>query len=129
NSHRRPPTSSTDASQRGRLRATPALAHELRLWRPPPLLIWAYRPGRKRDPGEPRSEGFWFPSNSPVGRFRRGSVPVTHAYPYQNVEKGVQLCSRFAQGLDVPKKVHLNPSLAAASLASLFEHPASENSP
>jgi hypothetical protein len=41
----------------------------------------------------------------------------------QDVEKGRQLCSRIARTLDVPKSVRLGPSLAAAALVSLFDHP------
>ncbi len=41
----------------------------------------------------------------------------------QDVETGRQLCSRIAQGLDVPSNVRLAPSLAAASLDCQFEHP------
>jgi len=41
----------------------------------------------------------------------------------QYVETGRQLCSRIAQGLDVPNSVRLAASLAAASLDSQFEHP------
>ncbi len=43
--------------------------------------------------------------------------------PIQDVEKGLQLRSRFARSLHVPKKVRLGSSLAAALLEGLFEHP------
>jgi len=42
----------------------------------------------------------------------------------QDVETGRQLCSRIAQGLDVPNSVRLAASLAAASLDSQCERPA-----
>ena len=83
---------------------------------------------------------------------------MAHPSPQQNVEKVVistrpspgaprraypKQYSRFAQGLNErPWKellwqlgagggssLRLNPSLAATSLAGLFEHPASKNSP
>ena len=41
----------------------------------------------------------------------------------QDVEKVRQLCSRIAQRLNVPKRVRLPSSLAAAALDGLFEHP------
>jgi len=40
-----------------------------------------------------------------------------------DVEKGFQLRSRIAQGLNIPDNVCLAPSLAAALLEDLFEHP------
>lgn len=40
-----------------------------------------------------------------------------------DVEKGRQHCSRIAQTLNVPQRVRLGPSLAAASLVDLFERP------
>jgi hypothetical protein len=43
---------------------------------------------------------------------------------WQDVEKVRQLRSRIVQSLNVPLKVRLGPSLAAALLDSLFEHPA-----
>jgi hypothetical protein len=43
------------------------------------------------------------------------------------VEKGRQRRSRIAQTLNVPQRVRLGPSLAAASLDSLFEQPEGGN--
>jgi hypothetical protein len=43
---------------------------------------------------------------------------------YQAVEKGRQLRSRIVQILNVPQRVRLGPSLAAALLNGLFERPA-----
>jgi hypothetical protein len=40
-----------------------------------------------------------------------------------DVEKGLQLRSHIAQGLNVQKRVRLDLSLAAALLDDLFEHP------
>jgi hypothetical protein len=40
----------------------------------------------------------------------------------QDVEKGLQLRSRIAQSLNVPQRVRLGVSLAAALLGGLFEH-------
>jgi hypothetical protein len=42
----------------------------------------------------------------------------------QDAEKILQLRSRFVQILNVPQRVRLGPSLAAALLEGLFEHPA-----
>ena len=42
----------------------------------------------------------------------------------QDVETGRQLRSRVVQTLNVPQRVRLGPSLAAALLNSQFEHPA-----
>ena len=42
----------------------------------------------------------------------------------QDVETGRQLRSRIVQTLNVPQRVRLGPSLAAALLNSQFEHPA-----
>jgi hypothetical protein len=42
----------------------------------------------------------------------------------QDAEKVRQRRSRFAQILNVPQRVRLRSSLAAALLGSLFEHPA-----
>jgi len=42
----------------------------------------------------------------------------------QDAEKVLQLRSRFVQILNVPQRVRLGPSLAAALLEGLFEHPA-----
>ena len=42
----------------------------------------------------------------------------------QDVEKGRQLRSRIARNLNVPRNVRLGPSLAAALLNGLFDHPA-----
>ena len=42
---------------------------------------------------------------------------------YQDAEKGRQLRSRIVQTLNVPQRVRLGPSLAAALLDGLFEHP------
>jgi hypothetical protein len=41
----------------------------------------------------------------------------------EDAEKDRQLRSRIARTLNVPKKVRLEPSLAAALLAGLFDHP------
>jgi RNase H-fold protein (predicted Holliday junction resolvase) len=43
----------------------------------------------------------------------------------QDAEKVRQLCSRIAQRLNVPLRVRLTSSLAAAALDGHFEHPAS----
>jgi hypothetical protein len=43
-----------------------------------------------------------------------------------DVEKARQLRSRIVQTLNVPQRVRLGPSLAAALLSGLFEHPLSE---
>jgi hypothetical protein len=43
---------------------------------------------------------------------------------WQDDEKVRQLRSRIAQTLNVPQRVRLSPSLAAALLNGLFEHPA-----
>jgi hypothetical protein len=40
-----------------------------------------------------------------------------------DVEKGRQRRSRIVQTLNVPQRVRLSPSLAAALLNSHFEHP------
>jgi hypothetical protein len=42
---------------------------------------------------------------------------------YQDAEKASQRRSRIVQTLNVPQRVRLEPSLAAALLDSLFEHP------
>jgi hypothetical protein len=42
----------------------------------------------------------------------------------QDAEKACQQRSRIVQTLNVPLRVRLGPSLAAALLDSLFEHPA-----
>ena len=42
----------------------------------------------------------------------------------QNAETVCQQRSRLAQTLNVPQRVRLGPSLAAALLDNLFEHPA-----
>jgi hypothetical protein len=42
----------------------------------------------------------------------------------QDVEKVPQRRSRVVQTLNVPQRVRLGPSLAAALLEELFEHPA-----
>jgi hypothetical protein len=42
----------------------------------------------------------------------------------QDAEKVRQLRSRIVQTLNVPQRVRLGPSLAAALLDGLFEHPA-----
>src|SRR6266705_2206215 len=44
--------------------------------------------------------------------------------PMQDVEKVPQRRSRIVQTLNVPQRVCLGPSLAAALLDELFEHPA-----
>jgi hypothetical protein len=44
--------------------------------------------------------------------------------PYQDAEKTRQRRSRIVQILNVPQRVRLRSSLAAALLDSLFEHPA-----
>ena len=41
----------------------------------------------------------------------------------QDAEKVRQLRSRIVQTLNVPQRVRLGPSLAAALLNGLFEHP------
>jgi hypothetical protein len=43
---------------------------------------------------------------------------------YQDAEKDRQQRSRIIQTLNVPQRVRLGPSLAAALLGNLFEHPA-----
>ena len=43
---------------------------------------------------------------------------------WQDAEKVRQLRSRIAQTLNVPQRVRLSPSLAAALLNGLFQHPA-----
>ena len=45
----------------------------------------------------------------------------------QDVETGRQLRSRVVQTLNVPQRVRLGPSLAAALLDGLFEHPANRS--
>jgi len=45
-------------------------------------------------------------------------------YASQDAEKVRQRRSRFAQILNVPQRVRLQSSLAAALLDGLFEHPA-----
>jgi hypothetical protein len=45
-------------------------------------------------------------------------------YASQDAEKVRQRRSRFAQILNVPQRVRLRSSLAAALLDGLFEHPA-----
>jgi hypothetical protein len=42
---------------------------------------------------------------------------------YQDAEKVRQLCSRIVQTFNVPQRVRLRPSLAAALPDELFEHP------
>jgi len=44
--------------------------------------------------------------------------------PSQDAEKARQLRSHIAQRLNVPNRVRLASSLAAASLDGLFDHPA-----
>jgi hypothetical protein len=51
-------------------------------------------------------------------------MPAGCANRSQDVEKVRQLCSRGAWRLNVPKKVRLASSLAAAALDGLFDHPA-----
>ena len=43
---------------------------------------------------------------------------------WQNAEKSRQHRSRIVQTLNVPQRVRLRPSLAAALLDGIFEHPA-----
>src|SRR5205809_3853061 len=43
---------------------------------------------------------------------------------WQDAEKVRQLRSRIVQSLNVPPRIRLSPSLAAALLDGLFEHPA-----
>jgi len=45
----------------------------------------------------------------------------------QDVENNRQLRSRVVQTLNVPQRVRLGPSLAAASLDGCFDHPAMKN--
>ena len=47
----------------------------------------------------------------------------------QDAEKARQLRSRIVQTLNVPQRVRLGPSLAAALLDGLFEHPANRRVP
>jgi hypothetical protein len=42
---------------------------------------------------------------------------------WQDAEKIRQLCSRVAQALNVRQRISFGPSLAAAALDGLFEHP------
>ena len=46
---------------------------------------------------------------------------------YQDAEKVRQQRSRIVQTLTVPQRVRLGPSLAAALLDELFEHPVGTN--
>src|SRR6266852_1576815 len=49
--------------------------------------------------------------------------PRGGSFQQPGVEKGPQLRSRIVQTLNVPRRVRLGPSLAAALLGGLFEHP------
>jgi len=66
--------------------------------------------------------------NSSSGMIRRESTANSSAAsslgPCQDAEKVRQRRSRIVQTLNVPQRVRLGPSLAAALLNSLFEHPA-----
>ena len=51
-------------------------------------------------------------------------VSIMPRHECQDVENARQRRSRFARTLNVPQRVRLGPSLAAALLDSHFEHPA-----
>jgi len=80
-----------------------------------PVLRFGLR-SRGRDPVRPLSQ----PSRqlcAPIG-------PDSQIVLWQDAEKARQRRSRIAQILNVPQRVRLRSSLAAALLDSLFEHPA-----
>ena len=70
----------------------------------------------------PRSSSRPLPKGA---RWRRGliSICAPASLPNQAAENGLQLRSHFAQTLNVPKKVRIGLSLAAALLEDRFERP------